>query len=217
MESSRPSWENYLRVEFVEKSIGGRPSLRHGFVLDAGAGTSRFVHRGFPGESEILRVDVARNARIHVACSVTNLPFRDEAFDLVLALRVLQHVPRETEALKEILRVTKPGGHILVAVANRNSWTMLHVRLDDSKWRKRIPYPFYRLYRREELETKLVQTGFVRIRIRSAIFLPEAINRLPVAATRVLIKLGVTLDRVAQRIPIIRNMGTNWVALGVKS
>ena len=217
MGGSRPSWENYLRVEFVGKAIDPKPTLRQRFVLDAGAGTSRFVHDEFSAESQVLQVDVARNGRIDVACSVTNLPFRDEAFDVVLAFRVLQHVPAETEALEEILRVTKAGGQILVAVANRDSWTMLGVRLDNPKWRKRIPYPFYRLYRREELETKLRETGFVPIRIWSAIFLPEAINRLPVAASRALIKLGVALDRVAQQIPFIRDMGTNWVALGVKS
>src|SRR5881396_2561351 len=101
MGGSRPSWENYLRVEFVEKAIGPRPTLRQRFVLDAGAGTSRFVRDEFSTESQVLQVDVAPNGRIDVACSVTNLPFRDEAFDVVLAFRVLQHVPAETEALKK--------------------------------------------------------------------------------------------------------------------
>ncbi len=217
MQDSGRSWDDYLRVELVENALGPGLGEVHNLILDVGAGTSSFVQEEFPTESHIVRVDLERKGRIQVACSVTNLPFRNETFDLVVALRVLQHVPRETEALGEILRVTKPGGHILLAVANRNSWTLLRARLENPKWRKRIPYAFYRLYLRDELETKLRRTGLVGIRIRSAIFLPEAINRLPMTVTRALIKLGVAIDWVARRIPFIQNMGTNWVVFGVKS
>jgi ubiquinone/menaquinone biosynthesis C-methylase UbiE len=215
--ASPSSWDSYLRAEFVERALGSRPGHRQGFVLDVGAGTSRFVQDRFSTESELIRVDLSRNDPINVVCSVTSLPFRNGAFELVLAFRVLQHVSREKEALEEILRVTKPGGTIVVAVANRNSWTLLSLHRDNQKLRKRIPYAHYELYRRVELETKLKQTGFVRIRIWSAIFLPEVINRFPTALTRILLRLGVTLDRVARRIPFVQNMGTNLVALGVKS
>ena len=211
------SWDKYLRAEFVEQTLGPGPGNRQGLVLDVGAGTSRFVQDRFSKESELIRVDLSRNDPVNVVCSVTSLPFKNGAFELVLAFRVLQHVPREREALEEILRVTKPGGTIVVAVANRNSWTLLSLHRDNQKLRKRIPYPHYELYRRVELETKLKQTGFVRIRIWSAIFLPEVINRFPTAVTRILLRLGVTLDRVARRIPFVQNMGTNLVALGVKS
>jgi len=215
--TSPSSWDKYLLAEFVEQALGPGAGHRQGLVLDVGAGTSRFVQDRFSTESELIRVDLSRNDSVNVVCSVTSLPFRDGAFELVLAFRVLQHVPREREALEEILRVTKPGGTIVVAVANRNSWTLLSLHRDNQKLRKRIPYSHYELYRRVELETKLKQTGFVRIRIWSAIFLPEVINRFPTAVTRILLRLGVTLDRVARRIPLVQNMGTNLVALGVKS
>ena len=217
MGTSPSSWDKYLRAEFVEQTLGPGPGHRQGLVLDVGAGTSRFVQDRFSTESELIRVDLSRNDPVNVVCSVTSLPFRNGAFELVLAFRILQHVRREREALEEILRVTKPGGTIVVAVANRDSWTLLSLHRDNQKLRKRIPYPHYELYRRVELETKLKQTGFVRIRIWSAIFLPEVINRFPTAVTRILLRIGVTLDRVARRIPFVQNMGTNLVALGVKS
>ena len=217
MGTSPSSWDKYLRAEFVEQTLGPGPGHRQGLVLDVGAGTSRFVQDRFSTESELIRVDLSRNDPVNVVCSVTSLPFRNGAYELVLAFRILQHVRREREALEEILRVTKPGGTIVVAVANRDSWTLLSLHRDNQKLRKRIPYPHYELYRRVELETKLKQTGFVRIRIWSAIFLPEVINRFPTAVTRILLRIGVTLDRVARRIPFVQNMGTNLVALGVKS
>jgi ubiquinone/menaquinone biosynthesis C-methylase UbiE len=41
-------------------------------------------------------------------------PFRTGAFDLVIACRVLSHVKRPDEAMKELARVTKPGGRLLL-------------------------------------------------------------------------------------------------------
>jgi len=216
VETGGRSWDNYLRVEFIEKPLGPILGRTPRLVLDIGAGTSRFVQDVFPQGSHLVRIDVTRNARNQVVCTVTNLPFRDEAFDFVLAFRVLQHVPRETEALEELLRVTKGGGRVLLALANRDSWTLLGARLENPRWRRRIPYSYYRLYRREELEGRLRQRGFVHLRIWSAVFLPEAINRLPVTVAQGLIRLGVVLDRIAAWIPFVRNMGTNWVAIGVK-
>jgi len=216
LETGGRSWDNYLRTEFIEKPIGQLPRWPPQRVLDVGAGTSRFVDNVFPQGYQLVRIDVTRNARNHVACSVTNLPFRDEAFDFVLVFRVLQHVPRETDALEELLRVTKSGGRVILSLANRDSWTLLGARLANPRWRRRIPYSYYRLYRRAEFEGWLRQGGLIHIRIWSAVFLPEAINRLPLTVARGLIRLGVVLDRIAAWIPFVRNMGTNWVAIGVK-
>jgi SAM-dependent methyltransferase len=44
------------------------------------------------------------------------LPFADGAFQLVIMKHVLEHTPRPREALREVRRVTRPGGGILIAV-----------------------------------------------------------------------------------------------------
>jgi SAM-dependent methyltransferase len=46
---------------------------------------------------------------------VTSLPFEDFSFDLVGTLRTLHHVPRPELVVAELVRVTHPGGRILVA------------------------------------------------------------------------------------------------------
>lgn len=48
--------------------------------------------------------------------SVTALPFPDQHFDLVCAFDVIEHVEDDTQGLKEMMRVCKPGGNILVTV-----------------------------------------------------------------------------------------------------
>lgn len=45
-----------------------------------------------------------------VGCSAESLPFPDQYFDLVYSSHVLEHVPDQNKALKEIFRVLKPNG-----------------------------------------------------------------------------------------------------------
>lgn len=47
---------------------------------------------------------------------ITNLPFRDDFFDLVICSEVMEHIPAEKEAVDELLRVVKPGHDLVVSV-----------------------------------------------------------------------------------------------------
>lgn len=49
-----------------------------------------------------------------VQADVQNLAFADASFDAIRAERLLQHVPDADAALREIVRVTKPGGRIVI-------------------------------------------------------------------------------------------------------
>jgi len=42
------------------------------------------------------------------------MPFPDEAFDLVVCFGVLHHIPNVTTVMREIGRVTEPGGYVLI-------------------------------------------------------------------------------------------------------
>jgi SAM-dependent methyltransferase len=48
--------------------------------------------------------------------SICNLPFSSESFDLVLATDVIEHVQDDVVALREIYRVLRPGGYVLITV-----------------------------------------------------------------------------------------------------
>ena len=47
---------------------------------------------------------------------ICRLPFPDGEFDLVLATDVIEHVDDDSSALREIHRVLKPGGRVLITV-----------------------------------------------------------------------------------------------------
>ncbi|MDB4973206.1 MAG: Methyltransferase type 11 [Myxococcaceae bacterium] len=105
--------------------------LAHGkTVLEAGCGTGLVLSRlaqvassahGF--DLSLGMVQRARARGLSVALgSVTSVPFRDDSFDLVCSFKVLAHVPDITEALRELARVTRPGG--MLALEFYNPWSL---------------------------------------------------------------------------------------------
>jgi ubiquinone/menaquinone biosynthesis C-methylase UbiE len=51
--------------------------------------------------------------------NIENMPFEDQTFDLIILNEVLEHVPSQDEGLREIYRVMKPGGNLIVFSPNR--------------------------------------------------------------------------------------------------
>jgi SAM-dependent methyltransferase len=51
-----------------------------------------------------------------VQADVTDLPFDDESFDLILCLHVLEHVQDDRAAMRELFRVLAPGGRAVIQV-----------------------------------------------------------------------------------------------------
>ena len=58
------------------------------------------------------------------AGSLTDLPFRDESFDIVTAKHTLEHVRTPKRAFSELARVLRPGGVALIVVPDVRYWHM---------------------------------------------------------------------------------------------
>jgi SAM-dependent methyltransferase len=70
--------------------------------------------------------------------SVTNIPFPDSFFDLVLATDIIEHVDDDSLAIAEIQRVLKPGGYVLITVPAFNMLWGLQDRVSHHKRRYKI-------------------------------------------------------------------------------
>ena len=47
---------------------------------------------------------------------ITDVPFKDDAFDLIICVHVLEHVPDDRRAMREMARVLRPGGSAMILV-----------------------------------------------------------------------------------------------------
>ncbi len=114
-----------------------RPFATGKSVLEAGCGTGLILERIAKIASEAQGVDLSPGMlelakRRGLNCQVSDLstlPFEDNTFDCVYSFKVLAHVPDIRNALWELARVTKPGGHMVLEFYNPYSLRGLVKRL----------------------------------------------------------------------------------------
>jgi 2-polyprenyl-3-methyl-5-hydroxy-6-metoxy-1,4-benzoquinol methylase len=105
-----------------------RPNLQ---ILDAGSGWANYADlMATRNGAQVVKVDLSEVAIARLAQSshspnvqmvvgdLTSLPYKDSSFDLVICSQVLEHIPDDVTALRELARVLKPGGQLVVAVPN---------------------------------------------------------------------------------------------------
>jgi ubiquinone/menaquinone biosynthesis C-methylase UbiE len=67
----------------------------------------------------MIKATVEANSAHHYAVAdATTHPFRDECFDLVVAYNVLMDVEDVSATLKQIGRVIRPGGELVVSIVH---------------------------------------------------------------------------------------------------
>ncbi len=92
-------------------------------VLDVGAGTcpyrSLFSHcdykaHDFEKYEGIKLGGKSQYGTIDYSSDIVSIPVPDASFDVILCTEVLEHVPEPIEALREMSRILKPGGRLLI-------------------------------------------------------------------------------------------------------
>jgi len=166
-------------------------------VLDVGCGTG-LVLEALSACARPVGVDFSRLAMTYcaqrgikrlVCARVEALPFGNDAFDLLLALDLFEHIDDDEALVREMWRLCRPGGHLLISVP---AYPFLWSEHDEALHHRRR-------YRRHSLRRLIGLTPFEIVRFTSAITLMLP----PIAAFR-----------LAQR--IIRSKGapkTHLIAL----
>lgn len=101
----------YTLSIFVGKSA--RQSIKHlpkgSLILNLGSG-SKIIRE------DVINVDSRPHPGVRVIADVYKLPFEDNSVDAVIAESLLEHLKEPERAVKEILRVLKPGGILYIIV-----------------------------------------------------------------------------------------------------
>ena len=139
------SWPHRLHIQrYVPKLLKSSPAPIVGEVLEVGAGSgwsSRRVLETFP-QVELTAIDVDPRAAKSFAklkekygrrlkfseADVMHLPHDRASFDFVLAIHVLHQVEHLPQALRELIRVLRPGG--LIGIADENQ----HLVVGPLRW-----------------------------------------------------------------------------------
>jgi SAM-dependent methyltransferase len=98
-----------------------------GRILDNGCGLGTYLEAFGPFSKQRIGLEVefdrAMKALPHsegiVQAPAESLPFADDSFDFVLSNEVLEHVEDDSVAMAEMVRVTRPGGRLLLFCPNR--------------------------------------------------------------------------------------------------
>jgi SAM-dependent methyltransferase len=110
------AWDT-LRRRFVE-FVAPRGELR---ILDVGCGTGESRQLYIDHAADYVGIDLASQALgiarekfpgdTWMCCDAREVPFADEAFDVVAYSSVLHHIPDFQKALVEGFRILRPGGY----------------------------------------------------------------------------------------------------------
>jgi ubiquinone/menaquinone biosynthesis C-methylase UbiE len=121
-----PGWERSLLGDALVNAADALPDAA---LLDVGAGTGRAARAIFPRENSTLQITCVEPARKMLArgraktaqwpvrwvrAFAVPLPFSDDCFDFVLSLEMLEFTPDPAETIRELVRVLRPRGWLIL-------------------------------------------------------------------------------------------------------
>lgn len=122
------------RYQFVRSIVKDNPGGR---ILDLGCGKGRYVRKlakEFP-ENKYYAVDISSKVMRSIdedtvekkVGTITNIPYDNDYFDVVYSCEALEHAVDIESSIKEIIRVLKPGGDIVIVDKNRKCLGLLYI------------------------------------------------------------------------------------------
>jgi SAM-dependent methyltransferase len=158
-------WWYRGRRRIIRAELDRLPLPANASVLDAGCGSGRTLEELSPYgdvygiELDPGAADVARaRGRGEVQIGrLEALPWEDGRFDLITCLDVIEHTPDDRVTLRELRRVSRPGGFLLVTVpAYQGLWSTHDVANHH-----------YRRYSRSRLRAAARDAGWGLVRMTS--------------------------------------------------
>ncbi len=194
-------------------------------LLDAGAGRGiQFPNDYREHVARAFGVDldpaVGQNASLDAGAvaDLDRLPFRAESFDLVTSKYVFEHLERPLAVMREIRRVMRPGGHLLIHTPNRWHYVALGATVTPTRF-----HAWYNAKRgREEADTFKTryrandESTLQKLAARSGFRLAsiDLIETKPdyLVFHPVLYRTGIAYERLVNRYEVLRRFRVQLIA-----
>ena len=164
-----------------------RVSLERKIILDCGCGNGAQTYEFLKSGGSIFAADIEfsnlknfsdvlqhkqSTSALPVQCDGARLPLPSNSVDVVLCYEVLEHVPDESRQLREIHRVLKPQGELILSVPNKGWIFETHGKQPPFLPLNRVPFlswlprslhrriSFARIYRKGEIVQLLKDHSF---------------------------------------------------------
>ena len=209
---------HFLALSLLKKFSTKKPKMR---ILDAGCGTGLLAHR-LKQFGKVEAIDIStyavkfakkRNINAKIA-SVEKIPAKSNHFDAVVCLDVIYHqaVKNDLAALREIYRVLKPNG-ILIMRVPANKWLLRSIdKQVETRERYNINEIKQKLKKANFKILKISYTNFLLLPPAIASWLSEKFSKNPEAKSP-LIKLPSYFNNLLSLVLIGENLLLNWIDL----
>lgn len=118
-----------IETDFISKSLD--LSQENITVMDVGAEAGRFSLLAANNKATVVSVDVnsyalkrlkLKNREVNIIqADARHLPLKDEVFDVVFMIEVLDYIPELEQALTECKRALKPNASCILSFGNKSS------------------------------------------------------------------------------------------------
>jgi ubiquinone/menaquinone biosynthesis C-methylase UbiE len=115
-------WDN------CKKRVSNFNLTEDSLILDIGSNDGAKTHY-ITNKGQVIMCDISKSkSQISpfVLCDGASLPFKDNSFELLTLLHVIEHIKNDKMLLKEMYRVLKKDGVALIVTPNANRFTKLY-------------------------------------------------------------------------------------------
>jgi ubiquinone/menaquinone biosynthesis C-methylase UbiE len=164
-------WFDKNHFAYLSELEGVKSLLPMGKGIEIGVGTGRFAEPlgiEFGVDPSLSMIKAARKRKIKVIVGTGEyLPITDNSFDFALITTTLCFLENVEKTLKEIKRILKKNGSIILAFIDKESY------LGKIYVKKKGKNPFYKtadFYSTKEVTEKLEKAGFSNPEIKQTLF-----------------------------------------------
>ena len=205
------------RCRLFEMFVGNH----HSRVLEIGCGTGLFTKELAGNDNVMVAIDISERLivkakarvsshKVHfIAGNAYDSGFKTECFDFIIGASSLHHLDVH-QALKEFLRILKPGGRIMFTEPNMMNPQIALIKNVPSLKRGAGESPDETAFIRWRMAKEIERTGFVDVSVEPFDFVHPV---LPAS----LLNLAERLTKWLEKTPLIREFAGSLIIRGRKA